>query len=114
MKAQSELMGDHERTAEMTVPRFDGATNWMSIGETVDQMNRGACTITASAAELAKDVMSKHLSDAFSFGAGPVSMALGIADRTPTLTSSIALSSKDYDNEVSHRPAGQQWPVCTP
>jgi hypothetical protein len=27
MKAQSELMGDHERAAKMTVPRFGGATN---------------------------------------------------------------------------------------
>lgn len=34
MKAQSDLIGDYERRAEMTRPRFSGVTFWMSISGT--------------------------------------------------------------------------------
>ena len=39
MKAQSELMGDHERAAEMTVPRFGGAAKWSVRINTMDSAN---------------------------------------------------------------------------
>lgn len=38
MNAQSDLAGDRKRRAEMTRPRFGGATNWMSTVQNVFDM----------------------------------------------------------------------------
>lgn len=86
MKAQSDLTGDRERRAEMTRPRKRGATNWMSG---IDAMNNSADRIFDSSS------LSYGLSGA-------------LAD-FPSIGKSYII-----DTEVKHRPAAQQWVVCTP
>lgn len=91
MKAQSELMGDHERAAEMTVPRFGGATKWSVRINTMDSANALYDTINAVG----------------TIGLNGLSKTLGCAKPF--------MAELDSDeNEVNYRPAGQQWPVCTP
>ena len=90
MKAQSELTGDRKRRAEMTRPRFGGVTKWMSE---FDNMN-----IRETLAE--HTAFKKH----FDFGLPAVIDRWSIA---PEVT-------QDEMKEVNHRPAAQQWTVCTP
>lgn len=87
MKAQSELAGDRERRAETTRPHLEMEQQiWMSsIKSTYN-------TISAMEARFKNDLACV---DAM------------IASTSHDLT--------DSDNsEVNHRPASQQWLVCTP
>lgn len=40
--------------------------------------------------------------------------SLAISDQVAGIATTLADRFNDYDNEVICRPAGQQWPVCTP
>lgn len=86
MKAQSELAGDRKRQAETTCPRFGGVTKRMS---------------TIKAAIEMEDSLAKHV---------PNLPEITIAPAFKEAFENIEIPKP----EVKHRPAGQQWPVCTP
>lgn len=94
MKAQSELMGDHERTAEMTVPRrLGGVTTWVP-----GILNDRLSAMTKSLSSIRTDLDSP-LHTALSNITKP------FADSKP---------SAICKNEVNYRPAVRQRTVCTP
>lgn len=93
MKAQSELMGDHERTAEMTVPRFDGATNWID----------GITDLTGAPASGSYVASLKERMES----------TMRITPNAGTYAA-IFSSINKQENGVRNCPAGQKWPVCTP
>lgn len=86
MKAQSELTGDSKRQAETICPRSGGVTTWMSTASGMIDNGRKFAEI-ASSSILDVSVM-------------------------PELTE--ALDAFRIPKEVNHRPADQQWSVCTP
>ena len=91
MKAQSELAGDRKRRAEMTRPHSRGVTIWMTgVSEKMS-------------------VLGKALASAYT----PV-VDLPKIELAPAFTEALSRISAISDNEVNHRPAGQQCPVCTP
>lgn len=85
MKAQSELMGNLERTAEMTVPCESRATNWMN-GIT-GRMN----------------AILDSFANTFVYDHDIVDIGI-----EPALASTLDLITNSMNPEVSHRPAGQQ------
>lgn len=92
MKAQSGLTGDRKKRAEMTRSRICGVTNRMT-------------GITESMAKATETIRATTLACAPKITVSPVlTEVLGRLSET----------SKLYDTEVNHRPAGQQCPVCTP
>lgn len=106
MKAQSELMGDHERTAEMTVPRFCGVTKWITgtcFSDTLIKMPQ--TTIGDLDTKLLCGLDTKLLGD---LDYDPCTVTLGA-------TAGIAnFSNIINNNEVNHRPTARQRTVCTP
>ena len=88
MKAQSELTGDRKRRAEMTRPRFGGATAW------INGIDRTLSLHSSFAKPEILEAMTRF------------DTVLSCASAVPTLDMS--------DPEVNHCPAGQQRPVCTP
>ena len=88
MKAQSDLTGDRERAAEMTVPRASGATMW------IDRIATASKSITGFATE------GKSLIDSFK-----PQIEFSALNELPKIT---------LDDEVNHCPADQQWSVSTP
>lgn len=86
MKAQSELIGDNERVAEMTAPCESRATKWM------DRITKLAKALTSSTNAVATTAAACKLSD-FEI------------PEVPKIT---------INPEVNYCPADQQWSVCTP
>lgn len=86
MKVQSDLTGDRERAAEMTAPCESRVTTWM------DRITKLTKATLSNAHTISEAVESCN----------PTNFAIPELPR-------ITISS-----EVSYRPAGQQWPVCTP
>lgn len=82
MKAQSDLIGDYERTAEMTAPRFCGVTKWMN---SIDKMGKSLLNIHSATSIL----------DSIS---GPAATIAAI--EPPAFDST-------FNTEVNHRPAAQ-------
>ena len=93
MKAQSDLIGDYERRAEMTRPRFSGVTFWMSIS--------------------GNSVVSKMLRDIEGVG----STLRGFHSPMEEITQTISGVTRSYnpmsnEDEVNHCPAVWQQAVC--
>ncbi len=86
MKAQSELAGDSKRPAEMAGPRFDGVTRRMASMAKLAEMEGCVASVFESIPD--------------------ISIAQELAEATQNAVS--------MNPTVNHRPAGQQWPVCTP
>lgn len=93
MKAQSDLIGDYERRAEMTRPRFSGVTFWMSISGISG--------------------MSKALNDISGIG----STLVGFDDPMGGISKAVSNFTRSYnpmcnEDEVNHCPAVWQQAVC--
>lgn len=95
MKAQSELVGNRERRAETARPRFGGATTGMDDGNDEDSEE-----VNCDMELLNQLVLAAKTRD----WSGSTT-----SRETPT-----GIIIETTYPEVSNRPAGQQWPVCTP
>ncbi len=92
MKAQSDLAGNRKRRAEMTRPHSRGVTNWMTgVSDKMSALSKSIASACASSLDFPKVEISPAFTEALS-----------------------SISKTKFDTEVNHRPAGQQWPVCTP
>lgn len=101
MKAQSDLTGDRERLAEMTRPRNSGVTKWNSLiymaSKTDDKM-------MLQCIDCDKKPAPSNTTDSSATTYEPIyRKANDVHDTIDTL-----------HDEVNHRPAAQQWAVCTP
>ncbi len=94
MKAQSELTGDRKRRVETARPRHTAEQQiWMPIDDDMNGLLREA-----------NELNQAYLSEIAELGA--LAPEIGSAAFTsPALI---------FNHEVNHRPAAQQWAVCTP
>ena len=89
MKAQSGLAGDRKRRAEMTRPRFGGATNWMNG---IDMMKKSVGYVSAIRNQIA--------------GASALAQCAGVDAAIRNASHPQIRISNTY-SEVNHRPAGR-------
>lgn len=94
MKAQSELTGDCKRRVETARPRRKAEQQiWMPIDDDMNNLLRETNELTQAYRSEIADL-------------GLLGSEIGIATAVPPAVI--------FNPEVNHRPAAQQWAVCTP